>query len=230
MSSQNDVEKGFLETLTSLNDVLDKIMVVGGWCPYLYAKYLWKIPHRDIPRTTDIDFGVWETGSLRHDPTVYSRLLSAGYETETYSSTDNGQVEFLCNTKDQKLKIEFITSYYVSDDTLQRFLGGQMACHRIEGFEILLQAKPLILDIKAGKKNLKVRCIPPAVYLYHKGITFVARSGQEKRDKDMLYIYYVLRYCPDAANLINHVITYQKDEEFYFQIHLTKESLAAVRN
>ena len=100
MSSHSEIEKSFLATLADLEDILDKILVVGGWCPFLYAKYLWKIPMENIPRTTDIDFGVWETGSVRYEPTVYARLLAAGYETEPYSSTDTNQVEFLRSAKD----------------------------------------------------------------------------------------------------------------------------------
>lgn len=214
MSKQKDIELGFYETLGSLQDILDKILVVGGWCPFLYTKYYWKVGHQDIPNTTDIDFGVWETGSLRYDPTVYDRLLKAGYETEPYSSTDTNQVEFLCNAKDDKLKIEFITSFYVSDDTLSRFLGDRMACHRIEAFEILLQSKPLILDVPFSGKILKVRCLQPSTYLYHKGITFIARSGKDKRDKDMLYIHYILRYCPALNELLDEVMAYQSAEEF----------------
>ena len=59
-----------------------------------------------------------------------------------------------------------------------------------------------------------MRCIPPAVYLYHKSLTFIARSGTEKRDKDMLYIYYVLRYCPAVNDLVGDVMDYRKNEEF----------------
>ena len=58
MSDLAAYEKIFLETLGALGqDQLDQLIVFGGWCPYLYAKYLWK---KDAPflRTVDIDFAV----------------------------------------------------------------------------------------------------------------------------------------------------------------------------
>ena len=63
MSDFQTMEKGFLDTLLAIEDSLDKIIIVGGWCPYLYAKYLWRKEIRNIPTTTDIDLGVLETGS-----------------------------------------------------------------------------------------------------------------------------------------------------------------------
>ena len=62
MSKQID-ESVLFEALISLGESAQKVVLVGGWCPYLYAKYLWKIPMQYLPRTTDIDIGVHETGS-----------------------------------------------------------------------------------------------------------------------------------------------------------------------
>ena len=65
MANLKELEKGLFDTLTVLKEVLPEMVVVGGWCPYLYARYLWKKPIPDIPSTTDIDLGVLETGSKR---------------------------------------------------------------------------------------------------------------------------------------------------------------------
>ncbi len=36
-------EKAFHETITALGqENLNNLIIVGGWCPYLYAQYIWK--------------------------------------------------------------------------------------------------------------------------------------------------------------------------------------------
>ncbi|OGR88455.1 MAG: hypothetical protein A3A86_08360 [Elusimicrobia bacterium RIFCSPLOWO2_01_FULL_60_11] len=208
------VERGFYETLLALEPILEKVLVVGGWCPYLYAKHLWKIPIENLPRTTDIDLGIWDTGSIRYNPTVYSRLLSAGYGTAPYDEDEPEKIEFVWNKGDENIKIEFITSWFVSDDTLQRFLGPEMACHRIDAFEILLQSKPILLKVPIGSKELSVRSPSPGIYLFHKGITFAARSGEVKKNKDLLYVYYMLRYARNVRELLADMEPYRGKEEF----------------
>lgn len=51
-------EKLLLKVIDDLNDFLPYLVLVGGWVPYVYAKYIW----RDVPNvavtTSDIDFGV----------------------------------------------------------------------------------------------------------------------------------------------------------------------------
>ena len=89
------MEKGFLDTLAAIEDGLDKIMIVGGWCPYLYAKYLWRKEIPNIPTTTDIDLGVLETGSLRFDRTIFDKLLAAGLAVERIYDEEPLPIEFV---------------------------------------------------------------------------------------------------------------------------------------
>ncbi len=151
MSDLQTLEQGFLETLLALEDDLDKIVIVGGWCPYLYAKYLWHKEISNIPTTTD--------------------------------------------------------------DTLNRFLGRQLACNRIEAFEILLE-NPARINIKHSEKNLHLNMPRPETFLYHKGITFVMRSYEPKRDKDLMYVYFILKFCPDQEALLSALAQYKKHELF----------------
>ena len=64
MSDFQTMEKGFLDTLAAIEDGLDKIVIVGGWCPYLYAKYLWRKEIPNIPTTTDIFGDLQEAATL----------------------------------------------------------------------------------------------------------------------------------------------------------------------
>jgi len=115
------MEEGFLDTLGAIGDGLDKIIIVGGWCPYLYAKYLWRKEIPNIPTTTDMDIGVLETGSLGFEQTVYEKLLAAGLAVERIYDEEPFPIEFVYKKKEFEMKVEFITSFLTTDDTLNRF-------------------------------------------------------------------------------------------------------------
>ena len=207
------MEKGFLDTLAAIEDGLDKIMIVGGWCPYLYAKYLWRKEIPNIPTTTDIDLGVLETGSLRFDRTIYDKLLAAGLAVERIYDEEPQPIEFVYKKKELEMKVEFITSFQTTDDTLNRFLGSRLACNRIEAFEILLE-NPAAISMKHSEKNLHLNIPRPETFLYHKGITFVMRSYEPKRDKDLSYVYFILKFCPDLEALMGALARYKNHELF----------------
>jgi len=207
------LEKGFFDTLTVLKDVLPEILVVGGWCPYLYALHLWKNPIPEIPTTTDIDFGVLETGARRYERTVYDRLKSAGFALKRIYAKEETPVEFMYKKKAVKLKVEFITSFETSDDTLNRFLGSDLACNRIEAFELLLK-DTVTVPLSIQGETLSIKAPSPEMFLYHKGITFVMRSAELKRNKDLFYVYFILKFHPDRTNLLNVLKRLQKDEYF----------------
>ena len=207
------MEKGFLETLFAIEDSLDKIIIVGGWCPYLYAQYLWRKKIRNIPTTTDIDLGVLETGGCKFDRTIYDKLSAAGLAVERIYDQEPEPIEFVYKKKEIEMKVEFITSFETSDDTLNRFLGSKLACNRIEAFEILLE-EPECIGINHSGKKLHLNIPKPETFLYHKGITFVMRSYEAKRDKDLFYVYFILKFCPDQKALLNSLKRFKKHELF----------------
>lgn len=222
MSDFQTMEKGFLDTLLALENNLEKIMIVGGWCPYLYAKYLWRKEIPNIPTTTDMDLGVLETGSQKFDRTIYDKLSTAGLTVERIYDKEPWPIEFVYKKKELEMKVEFITSFETTDDTLNRFLGSQLACNRIEGFEILLE-NPAGINIRHSGKTLHLNIPRPETFLYHKGITFVMRSYEPKRDKDLLYVYFILKFCPDRKALLSALARYKKHELFKsFRVNLKK--------
>ncbi len=207
------LEKQFLDTLAALGPGLDKVVVVGGWCPYLYAKHLWKRKIANIPTTLDIDLGVTETGPSRYVQTVYARLKAEGLESQRLFADENEPIEFISRRGVSALKLEFITSFLTSDDTLNRFLGRELACNRIEAFEVLLES-PIRLMIEHAGRGLCVRVPEPATFLFHKGVSFVLRGEEFKRDKDFFYIYFILRYAPDREDLLKRLNPFRQHEYF----------------
>ncbi|MBI3323555.1 MAG: hypothetical protein HYZ95_03720 [Candidatus Omnitrophica bacterium] len=212
MSELKGLEQAFLDTLAALRSELRHLVIVGGWCPYLYAHYLWKKPIPNLPTTLDVDLGVAETGPRKFGTTVYDRLRQLGLATERLHDQEPEPIEFIHRRELLEMKLEFITSFETSDDTLNRFLGRKLACHRIDAFEILLK-DPLTLQVGAPGK-LAVQVPRPELFLFHKGITFVNRSEPMKRDKDLFYVYFILRFSPDAPGLLDAVARLKSHEYF----------------
>lgn len=220
MPELEKLEKGFLGTVEILTDYLSQIVIVGGWCPYLYARYLWKKKIPNIPTTLDVDLGVIETGSRYFERTVYDQLKSAGLVLERIYDDEATPVEFIYKKRTVELKIEFITSFQTTDDTLNRFLGSDLACNRIDAFELLL-ADTLTFPMPVKGKMISIRVPTPEMFLYHKGITFVMRSADFKRDKDLFYVYFVLKFHPNPKRLLQKLADFKKDDYF----HVFKQNL-----
>ena len=122
-------------------------------------------------------------------------------------------IEFINQKGEIRLKLEFITSFNTSDDTLNRFLGKELACNRIETFELLLDM-PMTLEIEHQKRKMLVNVPEPATFLFHKGISFVMRGDDYKRDKDLFYVYFILRNCPYRELLLQRLKDYKNHELF----------------
>lgn len=61
MSKTFSGEKLLIKVVNDLADFLPYLVLVGGWVPYIYAKYIWKnVPNLAVT-TADIDFGVGDT-------------------------------------------------------------------------------------------------------------------------------------------------------------------------
>jgi hypothetical protein len=207
------LETQFLDALATLQDALENIVIVGGWCPYLYAKHLWKKSLPNIPTTLDIDLGVLETGSQAYPQTVYDKLKQEGFAMERIYADEAEPVEFVSQRGKVELKLEFITSFYTSDDTLNRFLGRGLACNRLDAFEILLE-HARVIEIEHQGRRLRVRTPDPAAFMFHKGISFVARSGEYKQAKDLFYLYFIFKYHPQPAELMQKLTQFQGHEFF----------------
>lgn len=209
MTKIKELEQLFFKVLHDLEQYLPYLVLVGGWVPYLYVKYLWKNLSIYPVTTTDIDFGFSgsDCAPSVNEP-IYHKLSKLRYK-EWHLKMDRlfPIVPILENAGGaSKLLIEFLTTHDVKQSYIESLVGRQIYVNRLDKFDILLRDS---IEIQLVNREVSpflsfsVNIPPPHIFLFHKAITFVDRENQEKKSKDVYYIYYVLRFHPQKESLFN---------------------------
>lgn len=186
--------------------------LVGGWLPFVYTNFLWKIRAAKPITTVDIDFGFGEARADAYDETIYEKLSSLDYSERHLRL---GRLWPVVLYKSDKMPLDFITFPEIRDIFIKRIIGNQIHINKVEKFDFLLRHRiPIEIELKRGKEIYQVFCPHPAAFLFHKGGTFLEREDDIKRAKDLFYMYFILRYAPDEAGIFKMVRQYK--EEGYF--------------
>lgn len=202
MSKEFSGEKLLIKVIDDLADFLPYLVLVGGWVPYIYARYIWKnVPNMAVT-TGDIDFGVGAQDYNGKD-TVASCVQRLGYG-ERHVSMDRS-FPFVPIVKDAsgdvKAEVEFITDPKVSRKLVNKIVGQEIKINEIQHFSLLLGS------ILTAQMNLRSIQIPTeSMFTFHKLLTFVDRENKEKLRKDLYYVYYMLRFCPKREQLADDVV------------------------
>lgn len=211
MTKIKELEQLFFKVIADLEDYLPHLVLVGGWTPYLYVKYLWKNLTVYPVTTTDIDFGFSEKNSqLSVNEPIYSRLSKLHYSERHFQMNRLFPVvPILENTrKSVRLSIEFITTPTVSASYIETLVGRQILVNRLDKFDILLrdsiQIELIDREVSPHRMYL-VKVPPPHIFLFHKALTFIDRVPDAKMGKDIYYIYYILRFHPRRESLFNNL-------------------------
>jgi hypothetical protein len=202
LSKEFSGEKLLIKVIDDLADFLPYLVLVGGWVPYIYARYIWKnVPNMAVT-TGDIDFGVGAQDYNGKD-TVASCVQRLGYG-ERHVSMDRS-FPFVPIVKDAsgdvKAEVEFITDPKISRKLVNKIVGQEIKINEIQHFSLLLGS------VLTAQMDLKSIQIPTeSMFTFHKLLTFVDRENKEKLRKDLYYVYYMLRFCPKREQLADDVV------------------------
>jgi len=180
-------EKLLIKVTDDLADFLPYLVLVGGWVPYIYARYIWKnVPNMAVT-TGDIDFGVGAQDFDGKD-TIASRVQKLGYG-ERHVSMDR-PFPFVPVVKnaagDLKAEVEFITDPKVPRKLVNKIVGQEIKINEIQHFSLLLGS---IITVKMNGKSIRIPT--ESMFAFHKLLTFVDRENKEKLRKDLYYVYYI---------------------------------------
>ena len=202
MAKEFPGEKLLIKVIDDLADFLPYLVLVGGWVPYIYARYIWKnVPNMAVT-TGDIDFGVGDQDFNGKD-TVASRVQRLGYG-ERHVSMDR-MVPFVPIVKDVtgdlKAEVEFITDPKVPRKIVNKIVGQEIKINEIQHFSLSLGS---VITAQMNERDIQIPT--ESMFTFHKLLTFVERENKEKLKKDLYYVYYMLRFCPKKEQLTDDVI------------------------
>lgn len=194
-------EKLFLQVIHDLREFMPFFVLVGGWIPFIYAKYVWGNISNLAVHTSDIDFGVLNK-EYKGIETITSRVKKLGYG-ERHVSMDR-LIPFtpVIKSKDgsERVEIEFIIDSKVPKAIKEKILGRGIKINKIEYFDILLES---ITTINIESQIIQIPT--ESMFVFHKLLTFIQRGKKEKLRKDLYYIYYMLRFCPQKERLLREI-------------------------
>lgn len=190
-----------LKVLDDLEGFLPHLVLVGGWVPFLYTRYLWKGVKQEPLTTTDIDFGLKGTGYLGKE-TITDRVIKKRYGEHHLRLGHDSPFVPVVQIKEKHLKadVEFIAALDLSSHVKSRLLGDGILLNKIKNFDVLLE-KTMELPVE----SFRVVVPEPALFVFHKLLTFCQREEAEKQKKDLSYAYFVLLYSPDRDKLSREV-------------------------
>lgn len=220
----NPLEKLFFKVLTDFEEYLPYLVLVGGWVPYLYVKYMWNNLSIRPVTTTDIDFGFYgKPNSPEVKESIYSRISSLKYKERHFQMNRLFPiVPILENAeKTSRLTIEFITTPKVDSGYVETLVGREILVNRLEKFDILLSdtTQLEILNRTSSTLHTHFLNVPlPHIFLFHKALTFIDREDI-KKGKDLYYIYYILRFHPEREALFKklHGLKFENEKTIVFE-------------
>jgi hypothetical protein len=203
-----NIENIFFDVLGDLKDYLFELVLVGGWLPYVYSRFLWNNIAFKTVTTTDIDFGIDSVRTRAHPKTIFGLLSTLDYKER---HPDMGRLYPVVLYKEGKVRLDFIAPLKIKDEIIEKFLGRQIDINKIDKFEFLLGHIIRIGVIDDKKKHTyKINCPKPSAFLYHKAATFADREDEQKQAKDLYYMYFILRYAPDRDIIFEEIVKYKK--------------------
>ena len=179
-----------LKVIDDLSDFLPHLILVGGWIPFVYAKYVWNKSPGLAVGTTDIDFGVVKKEYLGKQ-TIAARVQKLGYG-EHHVSMDR-LYPFVPiakgNDGSEQADVEFLTDLKGLKGIQETLLGKEIKINEIKHFELLFES---IQNVNVGRHMVQIPS--ESMFIFHKCLTFALRGNKPKFRKDLYYVYYMLRF------------------------------------
>ncbi len=201
-----DFKAGFLKTLWILRDYLSEIVIGGGWVPLVYYHYLLADKSKEPIRTRDIDLMVHEKLPVIGSKTVNQLLSEAGLEAKFKSLETPPVICYEGNIDGYEVEIEFLTHQKGAREDavieVQKGLKAQSLRFISISIDNTLEVEIDDFPVEDGLPLLKVKVPSPGAYIFHKGLVFARRAREQKKAKDLYYIFDILANCPELKERI----------------------------
>lgn len=209
-------KEGFFRTLWILRNYLPKLVIGGGWAPLIYQHYLIGDKSLEPIRTKDIDILAPEKLPVIGAKKVDELLLEAGLKPVFRSRGAPPVVSYEGDIEGYEVEIEFLTDQRGAKGAVVVRVQDGLNAQSLRYISILTDnaIKVEVDDFYCGGKlcPLTVKVPSPASYIFHKGLIFTRRNREQKKAKDLYYIFDILANGPKLQ------------EEIYSQLRELKEA------
>lgn len=220
------LEKALHETLLALGQAhLRNLIVVGGWCPYLYSRYVWKTPAPSM-LTMDIDFAVKNMTPDLFSQSVYKTLLASKLIPRRIDIDDENRVQFNYLADKVLIPIDFITTTTVLPKGQKIYTTPNVQCNPIPELDVALRAKPILATIPCSGTPLDVQILSPAAFVIIKSALLYYRGNANKRGKDFASVAFMLRYAPEPKKILEEMGTLRRSPDFKVAGQYLRKALA----
>lgn len=197
---------GFLKTLWIIRDYLSEIVIGGGWVPLIYYHYLLADKSKEPIRTRDIDLMVKLKLPVIGSKTVDQLLVEAGFEPNFKSRETPPVICYEGNIDGHEVEIEFLTDQRGAKEDVvievQKGLSAQSLRFISIPLTNVIEVEIDDIPVGDGSSTLKVKIPSPEAYIFHKGLVFARRKRQQKKAKDLYYIFDILANCLELRESI----------------------------
>lgn len=189
MQLDSEILLGQVEELaTILNRWNDQIVIGGGVALVLYDLILSKANSGAVG-TTDIDYLIPRKPIKVGDAQISEILKTNGYEHRAKSMDSPAVESYVKNIDDIEIEVEFLTDNKVRNKTEVVVIEtAGVNAQALSYIEMSLQeVTPLKLP-----NGRTISVVKPEAWVFHKGLTFVKRTKEAKKYKDLYGIWFVL--------------------------------------
>lgn len=197
-------QKVLFSALEALEDYLSDIVIVGGWVPQIYAL---KENLEELPvYSFDVDAAVRGPVPSKGRKSIAELMEQAGFKKETTDSAfamgafgkkKKFVTHFVYKKGNLEVPVEFIAPLEGRGEDAYASIQEGLVVEALRFTEILVEHSQAISingETAAGKRKIFSFRVPSiAAFIYAKGLTFPRRNIEEKSEKDLAYMYEVLR-------------------------------------
>lgn len=199
-------QAGFLKSLWLIKDYLPKVVIAGGWAPFVYYRYLVGDTSKNPIRTGDLDIAVGNRLPQAGDKLLDEILTGAGLKPVFKTRSHPPVVHYEGEIDGFDVEIEFLTD--LKGSRTEEVIEVQTGLHAeaLRYLTLLLEntIEVNINDVPGVEtgSSLKARLPSPAAYIFNKGLVFPRRKGRSKKGKDLYYVFDLLAYQEDFKHQI----------------------------
>ena len=178
--------------LRDLSPFYQSVVLVGGWAPYIYMRYLWNQDVPNVRMTTDVDIGI--LAGEKYEKHIQEVFLEKGYSVKHVSTGHRWPYQFVLPLEGRELKIDFIGDSNSAKQIQRQILGEEVILNLFDDFNFLL-SDLLYIQTEWGKFYVP----RPERYLIYKVISFLDEPAG--RQRDVMMFYFCFSRCRKRAEL-----------------------------